>query len=57
MFEVSRVSDPIMHFETEMRFGDHLHFMARTQLQNLPEHNVLFRKLSMGEWGLLWQVD
>ena len=32
MFEVSRTNDPIMHFETEMKFGDYVHFMLKSQL-------------------------
>jgi hypothetical protein len=57
MVEISKINDPLIHFETTWSAGKYLDIGLKSHFQNLPNSNVLFRKQTFGEFGLKMEFD
>ena len=49
--------DPQLHFEMCFKMTPYIDFGAKTELQNVPGHSVLFRKQTYGDCGFVYRFD
>ena len=53
----SKPRDPCLHTEIGFKMSPYVHFAAKSELQNVPGHPVLFRKQTHGECGFHYKFD
>lgn len=53
----TKLRDPWLHWEVAFKMSPYINFAAKSELQNVPNHHVLFRKQTYGDCGFLYHFD
>lgn len=53
----SKPKDPWLHWEVGFKMSPYINFAAKSELQNIPNHHVLFRKQTYGDCGFKFYFD